>query len=110
STNSDAAVVGLQAMHIRHGEHSPFLWGSGYQTSADSYVAAAFFTVFGPTALALMLSALVLHLAATYFVFATLLRRAPPWPALMLTMPLIFSPASVNTYALYPPRQLAITL
>jgi len=33
-TNSDAAVVGLQARHIFH-EWSPFLWGSGYQTSAD---------------------------------------------------------------------------
>lgn len=110
STNSDAAVVGLQAIHILKGEHSAYLWGSGYQTSADSYVAAAFFVLFGPTPLALMLSALVLHLTATYFVFATLLRRAPPWPALMLTMPLIFAPASIHTYALYPPRQLSITL
>ena len=40
STNSDAAVVGLQAMHISRGELSPFLWGSGYQTSADAFVAA----------------------------------------------------------------------
>ena len=38
-TNSDAAVVGLQAMHVLRGEGSPFLWGSGYQTSTDSIVA-----------------------------------------------------------------------
>ena len=39
STNSDAAIVGLQAMHILRGERSAFLWGSGYQTSADAWVA-----------------------------------------------------------------------
>ena len=110
STNSDAAVVGLQAMHILRGEHSAYLWGSGYQTSADSYVAAAFFATFGPSPLALMLSSLVLHVVATSFVFATVLRRAGPWLAYVLVMPLIFAPASVHTYALYPPRQLAITL
>lgn len=110
STNSDAAVVGLQAMHILKGEHSAYLWGSGYQTAADSYVAAAFFAAFGPSPLALMLSSLVLHVVATSFVFATVLRRAGPWLAFVLTLPLIFSPASVHTYALYPPRQLSITL
>jgi hypothetical protein len=57
-----------------------------------------------------MLSALVLHVVATSFVFATVLRRAGPWLAFVLTLPLIFSPASVHTYALYPPRQLSITL
>jgi len=34
--NSDAAVVGLQAMHILHGEWSWFLWGAGYQASFDA--------------------------------------------------------------------------
>lgn len=110
STNSDAAIVGLQALHILRGEHSPYLWGSGYQTAADSYVAAAFFAAFGPSPLALMLSSLVLHVIATSFVFATLLRRTGPWLAFVVVLPLIFSPASVHTYALYPPRQLSITL
>ena len=64
STNSDAAIVGLQAMHLLRGEWSPFLWGSGYQTSVDSAVAAGFFAVLGPTPRALMLSALTLHVAS----------------------------------------------
>lgn len=110
STNSDAAVVGLQAMHILRGEHSAFLWGSGYQTSADSYVAAGFFAVLGATPIALMISSLTLHVVATLLVFATLLRRAAPWVAFALTLPLVFAPASIHTYALYPPRQLSITL
>ena len=110
STNSDAAVVGLQAMHVLHGEYSAFLWGSGYQTSADAFVAAGFFAILGSTPLALMLSSLTLHVLATAIVFATLRRRFPPWGSFVLTLPLVVSPSSVHTYALYPPRQLSITL
>jgi len=110
STNSDAAVVGLQAMHMLRGELSPFLWGSGYQTSADSAVAALFFAVLGPAPLVLMLSALSLHVLATYLVFATLRRRFDPWLALLIAMPLVVSPSSVHSYALYPPRQVSLTL
>ena len=110
STNSDAAVVGLQAMHMLRGELSPFLWGSGYQTSADSLVAAIFFALLGPSPLVLMLSALSMHVMATFFVFAMLRRRFAPWVALLLTMPMIVSPSSVHSYALYPPRQVSLTL
>ena len=49
--NSDAAVVGLQAMHILHGEWSWFLWGAGYQASFDAVLVAAAFAVTGPSAL-----------------------------------------------------------
>ena len=110
STNSDAAVVGLQAMHMLRGELSPFLWGSGYQTSADSLVAAVFFAVLGPSPLVLMLSALTMHVAGTFLVFAMLRRRFAPWVALLLTLPMVVSPSSVHSYALYPPRQVSLTL
>jgi hypothetical protein len=110
STNSDAAVVGLQAMHLLRGEHSAFLWGSGYQTSADAYVSAAFFALAGATPIVLMLSSLTLHVVATGLVFSTLKRRFGAWTSLLLAAPLVVSPSSIHTYALYPPRQLAITL
>lgn len=110
-TNSDAAVVGLQAMHLLRGEHAVLLWGSSYQTSVDSYVAAGFFAVLGATPIALMLSALSLHVALTGLAYA-LVHRAirRPWLALALVSPLILAPACVHTYALYPPRQAALTL
>ena len=110
STNSDAAVVGLQAMHMLRGELSPLLWGSGYQTSADAAVAALFFAVLGPSPLVLMLSALTLHVLSTGLAFAMLRRRFNPWLALLVVMPLVVSPSSVHSYALYPPRQLSLTL
>src|SRR5689334_22094639 len=110
STNSDAAIVGLQAMHMLRGELSPLLWGSGYQTSADAAVAALFFAVLGPSPLVLMLSALTLHVVSTLLVFAMLRRRFDPWLALLVVLPLVVSPSSVHSYALYPPRQLSLTL
>lgn len=110
STNSDAAVVGLQAMHMLRGELSPLLWGSGYQTSADSLVAALFFAGLGPSPLALMVSALSLHVLSSYLVFSVLRRRFAPFFALLIAMPLVVSPSSVHSYALYPPRQLSLTL
>ncbi len=110
STNSDAAVVGLQAMHLLRGEWSPFLWGSGYQTSADSVVAAVFFTVLGASPLALMLSSLTLQVIATLLVFATLRRRVTDSAALLLTMPMVVTTSCLHSYALYPPRQASLTL
>jgi hypothetical protein len=110
ATNSDAAIVGLQAMHILRGEWSLFLLGSGYQTSVDSFVAAAFFVVLGATPFALMLSALALHVAATVLAYATLGRHLPKWTAVIASAALVFTGSTIHGYALYPPRQAALTL
>ncbi|HVY46752.1 MAG TPA: hypothetical protein VHB21_12785 [Minicystis sp.] len=110
ATNSDAAVPALQAMHALRGELSPFLWGSGYQTSADAIVAAAWFAVFGPTPLALMLSTLAGHVALTLFAFATLRRHLGTHAAALLVLLLVFTGGPVHTYVLYPPRQASLTL
>ena len=109
-TNADAAVVGLQAMHLLRGEHAAFLWGSGYQTAADSYVAAAWFAALGPTGLALRLSTLVEHVVVTLAVFGVLTRRFRPAPAALLASVLVFTPDAMHTYILYAPRQLSLTL
>jgi hypothetical protein len=110
AVDSDSAIVGLQAMHILRGEWSPFLFGSGYQTSVDSFVAAGFFAVLGPTPLALMLSTFVGHLALMGLAYATLRRHMTPWLAALLVLPLVFTPSPLHTYILGPPRQAALTL
>ncbi|WP_394829745.1 hypothetical protein [Pendulispora albinea] len=109
-TNSDAAIVGLQAMHILRGEFAWLLFGSTYQTSVDSLVAAAWFAVLGPTPFALMLSALVGHVVLTLLAYGTLARYVSKACAAWLVLPLIFCPAAVHGNALYPPRQAALTL
>jgi hypothetical protein len=119
-TNSDAAIVGIQAMHILRGEWSWFLLGSGYQTSVDSLVAAMVFFFTGPSPLALMGSTLAEHILLTWFAFSILRRafarlpetsidKAGVWAALLVT-PLVFTPDPVHTYVLYPPRQASLTL
>lgn len=109
-TNSDAAVVGLQAMHLLRGEWSPFLWGSGYQTSADSIVAALVFLFTGPSAVALTASTLAGHILLTFLVFASIRKPLGDWTAAAVVAPLVFTPDPVHTYVLYPPRQASLTL
>lgn len=109
-TNSDAAIVGLQATHILDGDRSLFLLGSGYQTSSDSFVAAGFFWAFGATPLALMLSSLCLHVLLTLLAYATLRRHMSAWGAFVPTLALVFTTSCLHSFALYPPRQLSLTL
>jgi len=110
AVHSDAAIVGLQAMHILRGESSPLLLGSSYQTSVDSFVAAFFFVAGGPSPLALMLSTLFGHVVLTLFSYAILRRHVGAWAALVAVLPLVFAPPSVHTYVLHPPRQASLTL
>jgi hypothetical protein len=110
TVNSDAAIVGLQAMHILKGEFSWFLFGSGYQTSVDSIVAAGFFALLGATPLALMMSTLAGHIASTLLAYSTLARHLPRWTAVIVVLPLVFTTSPLHTYILGPPRQAALTL
>ena len=112
ATNSDSAIVGLQAMHLASGTESlsPFLWGSHYQTSADSLLAALAFRLFGASPLVLMASSLAGHVALVLLIYATLARFVPPSRAAVLASLVVISGAPVNGYALFPPRQLALTL
>ena len=107
--NSDAAVVGLQALHILHGEWSWFLWGAGYQASFDAALAAAAFAVTGPSALTLMVVPLIGHLILIGLAYDVLRRAVGPGSAAVACLPLVFAPQSVNGVALYAPRQWAIT-
>ena len=109
-TNADAAIVGLQGMHLLRGEWSPFLWGSGYQTSVDSAFAALSFGLFGATPRALVLSSLGLHLVLTALAWSTLARRVGPIAASLAVFPLVFTSSPLQTYILYPPRQASLTI
>jgi hypothetical protein len=109
-TNSDAAIVGLQAMHILRGEWSWFLWGTGYQGSVDPLLTALAFAVTGPSPLVLMCVPLALHLVLVWLVW-DILRRHLHWgSALVATMPVVLTPWAVNSVVLYLPRQACITL
>jgi hypothetical protein len=108
--HSDAAIVGLQAMHMLHGETSRFLWGAGYQASFDAWVVAGLFALGGPSPLKLMLAPFFGHLILCFFAWSVLERRLTPWKAFVLGLPLVFAPQAINSVALYPPRQWCLTL
>ena len=111
--NSDAAVVGLQAMHILRGEWSWFLWGAGYQASFDAVLVAAGFAITGPSALTLMAVPLIGHLILVGLAYDAVRRAVGPAVgragAVLACLPLVFAPQSVNGVALYAPRQWSIT-
>ncbi len=107
---SDAAVVGLQAMHMLRGEVDRFLWGAGYQGSFDSAVVALFFKLFGVSPLALMWAPLTGHLLLVVFAFLTIARRVTSsGSAFLLCLVLTFTPQAINGVVLAPPRQWCVT-
>jgi hypothetical protein len=107
--HSDAAVVGLQAMHLLHGETSRFLWGAGYQGSFDAAVVALVFLILGATPAALMAAPFLGHLTLTWFAWATCRRHTSPWLAALLCLPLVFTPRAINDVVLCAPRQWCLT-
>lgn len=108
--HSDAAIVGLQAMHALEGEFSRFLWGAGYQGSFDALVIAAVFLLTGgPSALGLMVAPLLGHLLLMASAFAILRRRVGAVAAGALGLLVTFTPQAINGVALYAPRQWCIT-
>jgi hypothetical protein len=108
--NSDAAVVGLQAIHILHGEWSWFLWEAGYQSSLDSVLTAGAFGVFGISPLVLALVPLAGYLLALGLAFAVLERRIGLLAAVVGVLVLVIGSPAINAITVAPPRQWSITL
>jgi hypothetical protein len=110
AVHSDAAVVGLQAMHLLKGEWAWFIWGAPYQGIIDVLLTAAAFAITGPSPLTLMLVPLIGHLVLIWLAFDILRKRVDVWAAFILCLMLVFTPQAINGVALYLPRQSGITL
>jgi hypothetical protein len=108
--NSDAAAVGLQAIHILHGEWSWFLWEAGYQSSLDSVLTAGAFAILGISPLVLALVPLVGYLIALGLAFAVLNRRIGLVAAAVGVLVLVIGSPAINAITVAPPRQWSITL
>jgi dolichyl-phosphate-mannose-protein mannosyltransferase len=62
-SNSDEATMGLMAMHITDGRAFPvFMDGQSYMGTAEAYLAAGLFWVFGPSLVALRIPMLLMFL------------------------------------------------
>nr|WP_246595012.1 glycosyltransferase family 39 protein [Actinoplanes auranticolor] len=63
ASNSDEGTMGLMAMHIAEGRHFPsFMYGQSYMGTAEAYLSAAVFRVFGPSLAGLRIPMLLLFL------------------------------------------------
>lgn len=107
--NSDAAVPGLQAMHILRGEWAGHLWGAGYQAALDPLVIAAFFALFGVSARTMMLVPLVFLLLQIAMTYDVVKRRVSRWAALVAVSGLVFATMVINMPMTYVMRQVMIT-
>jgi hypothetical protein len=109
--NSDAAVIGLQGLHLWRGEWSSHVWNAPYQGSLDSALVGICLAVFGHNALALLLLPLfgMLLMIGVFYVF---LRQWLKQPATMLCLlPLVFATMAINSPMVYIMRQtLAVVL
>ncbi|MFI7599808.1 ArnT family glycosyltransferase [Actinoplanes sp. NPDC049681] len=73
ASNSDEGTMGLMAMHIAQGRDFPsFMYGQSYMGTAEAYLAALIFRVFGASLIALRTAMLLMYLLflATMYVLA----------------------------------------
>ncbi len=79
--NSDEAVVGLNALQIRHGHFSAFVWSQTYG-GVEPYVVALMFAVFGSSPFVLNATPVLLAVVAAAVVWRIGLRLFPPVAAI----------------------------
>lgn len=108
--NSDAALVGLQAKRILRGEFAPMLLGSAYQSSADAWVTALFFLIFGVNSHALTFAMFAEHLAVVLFIYSVLCRQVGRVKGVFFSLLLCMPTDVVDIYALRPPRETSLLL
>ncbi|MDA8277023.1 MAG: glycosyltransferase family 39 protein [Actinomycetota bacterium] len=80
--NSDEAVVGLMAVHIRHLDTPALFWGQGYG-GVEPYVVAAFGTVFGFGTFVITFTPIFLAALATFVLFLILKAKLSTYSALV---------------------------
>ena len=107
--NSDAAIVGLQTRHFLNGDWAVQLWGSGYQTAAESLLLMPFFALGGSRPVFVFLIPLLGMLAMIVIVHRLLRDHVPDAVAFACTLPLVFATQAINSPMTYIMRQIMVT-
>jgi hypothetical protein len=98
--DSDQAIVGLMAKHLVEGRAFPlFFYGQTYLLGVESWAAAPFFVIAGPTVLALRLSILAWNIAAAVLLVKGLQRGSMlrGWAALVPVLFFVAAPPSIGS-------------
>ncbi len=97
--DSDQAIVGLMAKHLIQGSAFPlFFYGQTFGLAVESWVAAPFFLIAGPTVVALRLSMLVWNIAFALLVMIGLARDGGlrPWSAFVAALFFLAAPLEIS--------------
>ena len=97
--DSDQAIVGLMAKHLIQGSAFPlFFYGQTFGLAVESWVAAPFFLIAGPTVVALRLSMLVWNIAFALLVIIGLARDGGlrPWSAFVAALFFLAAPLEIS--------------
>ena len=98
SFDSDQAIVGLMAKHLAEGRAFPlFFYGQTYMLGVESWTAAPFVAIAGPTVGALRMSILAWNVAAAVLLIKALERNAglSRWTALAPALFFVAAPLSI---------------
>jgi len=96
--DADEAIVGLMARQIP-AELPAFYWGQVYLGSAEAFVAALLFSIFGPSAAALKLAPALFSVAFVWLTYCTARHAFGPGPALMTAAYLAVPPSFLAAWS-----------
>jgi hypothetical protein len=97
--DSDQAIVGLMAKHLIEGSAFPlFFYGQTFGLAVESWVAAPFFLIAGPTVVALRVSMLMWNIAFALLVMIGLSRDGGlrPWSAFVAALFFLAAPLEIS--------------
>jgi len=84
---SDAAITGLQGLHMLRGEFSRWLWERPYQSSLEPAIAAVFEKLLGANLLAIAAGPVLEELLVCWLLHRLLSRYVGDWPAAIACLP-----------------------
>jgi hypothetical protein len=97
--DSDQAIVGLMAKHLIQGSAFPlFFYGQTYMLAVESWAAAPFFLIAGPTVVALRVSMLMWNIVFACLLMIGLVRDGGlrPWSAFVAALFFLAAPAAIS--------------
>jgi hypothetical protein len=97
--DSDQAIVGLMAKHLIQGSAFPlFFYGQTYMLAVESWAAAPFFLIAGPTVVALRMSMLVWNIVFACLLMIGFVRDGGlrPWSAFVAALFFVAAPAAIS--------------
>ena len=106
--DSDAAIVGLQAMHILYGEWDWHLWGTVYQGIPGTALLALSFLIFGSSPFTWVATLIFCYSIIAWLVFSVVRKRLNLFSGFLLIVPILLAHQGMTRHVMVPSRFLCI--